>query len=1334
MKKLFLILFCTVLLVGTVYALEFDNKLDEKDITFDGKSIKGNKLLEQYKPIEIVNTFGFGKILMEGYLSQHTDFCGVDCLSTIEINLLEDGVLVDDIVFKTLQKDGSWIEQDIRSYQFYVNGEPYNVGTELKAGRYQVLLRGEKKPSRTVDWQITSQGKLIDEWAVWAGIVSCNRNSPEYCMIIEADTLDISAVQVNGVVVTEISTGVWKLNATSDYNLSRAKILGTLFYGVADGNNNYVNPRIFNITNVKRIISNNPLDDNSTIVYAESDIVMGVNGQAYQNFTFTNPTGNRISSWSNLQAGDSQNTDWWKIPFDLTYPPSSPFNEATAAWSSEIGTDRSADERNDTVGNFGGYGGDDPGGQTHKFRILLLLSNGTIGNSSVTLTGLSQSISKSTITYYMSGLGYPVLEYTDAFVTLNSPSDNYVSNISSNNLSCFAMSPSSYIVNMSLYINITGSWVINQTADYSSNYVVWIIADSLLESEFNTNDCTIRKINNTIWKLTSTGTYEVQRAKIMQTLFYNGAILNATNVQKLITSDTDDIGMRGHNITYSCAGAPGYTANGTFSDTTNNFKSSMWTDLAAGQGGISGTPATMNAEFAVGNQINTISHSNSAGTSYSYEVGTDTSGDELNNPVNCEFNYAGNGISYSSGKAGVLILSVGSIGWSDTGGTFSEIDYTDDHSIPVFSGNETYESFNINIENSTEWACQACDSDGDCGMSLENRTISTELSIPEVLITYPTEIVNQNIIGGNETLNWTVSDPNLDACWYDYNNTNTTVTCNDNTTSFILVEDWYNITFWANDTFAHINSSYLEWTYKILQNSQTYNLITYETASETFSINLTANSSLTDVNLIHNTISHDTTLSGTTYSTTFDIPNSVGNKTVYWEFIYAGSTINSDSFNQTVNNALLGICNVSLTVPYVNFTFVDEETLNNINATIDTSTWIYYLGNGTITKSLLFSNTTVNDNYAFCLSASNYTLHNTRSIQYASPGYPQRKYDAVSDLTNDTTNQVLYLLSSTDGIYTSIQVLDSQSNQLLGVGVTTERQFLGVWTIIGQEITDSSGSVTFWGNPDYDHRFTFVKTGCTGTTVTIRPTQTQYTQQLACGVTSDYTSTIEGLKYSRSPTGGILQAGVYNFTYYLVSSKANIINASFYLVNATDQTVLNSSVSACTPSGCLLYFTYNVTQGENLKGRYYVDVGNGSMLIEGDAWWRCFNIPTAGKAGISTFFKDMMYVFQEWGSDTDTADFNRLVTIFFLICIGISVLNYNFNMDSLNPGMFLSILTFFIIMGSLIGGTNPTVTNHGLFYYNNLTTSGFINNYLLAFICTIISFSSFLNVNRQAQR
>jgi hypothetical protein len=51
----------------------------------------------------------------------------------MQIYLADDGILVDDIIFETLQDDGSWVEQNIRSYQFMANGKKYNLGEKLIA-------------------------------------------------------------------------------------------------------------------------------------------------------------------------------------------------------------------------------------------------------------------------------------------------------------------------------------------------------------------------------------------------------------------------------------------------------------------------------------------------------------------------------------------------------------------------------------------------------------------------------------------------------------------------------------------------------------------------------------------------------------------------------------------------------------------------------------------------------------------------------------------------------------------------------------------------------------------------------------------------------------------------------------------------------------------------------------------------------------------------------------------------------------------------------------------------------------------------------------------------
>ena len=565
-----------------------------------------------------------------------------------------------------------------------------------------------------------------------------------------------------------------------------------------------------------------------------------------------------------------------------------------------------------------------------------------------------------------------------------------------------------------------------------------------------------------------------------------------------------------------------------------------------------------------------------------------------------------------------------------------------------------------------------------------------------------------------------------------------------NNTDYLFIKTFdvgsYNWTYKACDinNSCTITSTRTFNIFSFIEESQTFNVSSFETATESFNVNLTTNGSIPTIGkLIYGSVIYsDATITNTVdnnynISRTIQIPIGIG--TINWSFNFtlAGSEMNTSIQNQLVNSSELGLCNATLIVPYINFTFKDEADSSLINATIDSSTWEYWLGGGSITKSLLYSNTTENNDYAFCFNGGNRTLHNTRSIQYASTGYPQRKYDAISDLTNTVTNKILWLLSSTDGIYSSIQVVDSKGNRISGVGVTAERQFSGIWTIIGQEVTDDAGSVTFWLNPDYDHRFTFTSDDCIGASVTIRPTQSQYTQQLQCdGTGEDFISQLEGLKYSRTPIEGIIQAGITNFTYFVTSSKYTITNASFQIVNSSNSVVLNYTELACSSDECLLYFTYDVPIGADIKGRYYVDFGNGSILLEGDARWVNVVIDTTGKAGLSTLWNDLRYVLDDWGEGSNTGDFNRLVVIFFFMCLGIAFFNYHFGIDTQNPGAFMFILTMVILSGSLVGGLD----GQGFFYYNNLSSVQFINNYILAFFMIIISVSYFIQVNTQAKR
>jgi hypothetical protein len=188
----------------------------EKPLVLDGKEVAYNILWDKYKPLQIESWYGLpliSKTVAEAYISEHTSTCGTSCHSNIVINLKEDGVLIDDIRFYTIEGDKKTL-QGIRSYQFYiktdeseievedyewtcaptgkinVNGtaevkcenkligthtetkplwESYQLGQEVPAGTYEIKLEGQKKATRNVDWQIKTNGVWISDWATWGG-------------------------------------------------------------------------------------------------------------------------------------------------------------------------------------------------------------------------------------------------------------------------------------------------------------------------------------------------------------------------------------------------------------------------------------------------------------------------------------------------------------------------------------------------------------------------------------------------------------------------------------------------------------------------------------------------------------------------------------------------------------------------------------------------------------------------------------------------------------------------------------------------------------------------------------------------------------------------------------------------------------------------------------------------------------------------------------------------------------------------------------------------------------------------------------------------------------
>ncbi len=147
--------------------------------------------------------------------------------------------------------------------------------------------------------------------------------------------------------------------------------------------------------------------------------------------------------------------------------------------------------------------------------------------------------------------------------------------------------------------------------------------------------------------------------------------------------------------------------------------------------------------------------------------------------------------------------------------------------------------------------------------SLRNFTIDT--THPQIVIQSPNETFNYGKENDNLDFNITVTDTNLDACWYAYNSTNISFSCVTGVKSEEVITqnaDNFSVIVYANDTIGNENSTSVNWNYRVFENNLTYNDQVVETSNQDFNISVTHDSS------IWNSITSKIEYNGTNYSAT----------------------------------------------------------------------------------------------------------------------------------------------------------------------------------------------------------------------------------------------------------------------------------------------------------------------------------------------------------------------------------------------------------------------------------------------------------------------------------
>lgn len=755
------------------------------------------------------------------------------------------------------------------------------------------------------------------------------------------------------------------------------------------------------------------------------------------------------------------------------------------------------------------------------------------------------------------------------------------------------------------------------------------------------------------------GDYETDRALVMEWLFYgtDGTDPRATptymtNPTKTISYDIRDYGKRGHYATtVNINGATALTYTGTFADTSNNYNTSSWSmvNLTASGGGWARwylPAATLLNEEA-----------GSPGTTD--EMGTDTSADQDDNPADCKLAVS----SYAAGQTAevhAVVLSNGAIAWARSGtGTASHIDFLGNYSFPEF---EYIPQITLN--------------------SIENDTI---------------HLVHQNItfnttatIGGVKTL--------ANITLYINGTLNETKALSGSSDTEIFTKKFklgsynWSVVVCNNESLCTTSETRVFGVENYVINSVGIDAISYETLYETYSINITSyNSSLlTAVTLVLNGTEYTTTQSGDNWSKSMDLPSSiVGNQSVYFKITYDGTSYNTSTYYQYINYTLFGLCNATLSDDFLNLSFMDETTLSSINATIPSSTWIYYLGSGTVTKTYTFVNTTANDNYTFCATPSQ-TLHVNPYVQYASSGYPQRLWDVgVRDYNSTVTNTILYLLGSANGIYVTFQIINSADQPLENVAANITRSIGGEDVLVGMGTSGASGTLTFWMNPDFAHTAMFYLSPYSLYTITQTFTNTEYTINMGGSTSSGAYDYQSGISYTITPTSWYLENDTYyNFSFALSSSYWALDSYGFNITN--EDGTLISQVSDTTNVGGLVDLNISTMSNETfcMNGYWIINSTRTSFT----RCWVIIDISGNTFSLSNLFIRLTSYVFLGFFG-LDDLGIGIFIFIIIVLTTGTLKARYGISNESVICGVIFALVALFDITFGLIPNPVGSVDN-----------------------------------------
>ncbi len=493
-----------------------------------------------------------------------------------------------------------------------------------------------------------------------------------------------------------------------------------------------------------------------------------------------------------------------------------------------------------------------------------------------------------------------------------------------------------------------------------------------------------------------------------------------------------------------------------------------------------------------------------------------------------------------------------------------------------------------------------------------------------------------------------------------------------------------------------------------------FNDFTYETAQETFqsNVSLVGGATITSVNLIYNGTTQSATsslISGANFTlqATIDIPTSAistANNT-QWFF-----SVNLDTGQQnfTARNQSVGAINLSIfgvvsaALPYMNFTFSNETVAQEAVSATASTTWIYYLGSGTVNKTLNFVDASENFNYSFSFAPQNRTIQADLVFDYNNGESQQRRFEpSILTLTNTTLLQTLFLLPTSDGVFQQFVTQDIIGSTVKQVIFVINRTIGGSNVEISSGITDDSGFASVFLNPDFSYDARFTKVGFIANAFSFSPSS-----QLRTVVMGTSTAASNGTTISRNtnititPSAGSL----VNNTATLFSFNVSSIQAiTLITMNITNLSGFQVGFQSNAGVG---FISQTINTGENRTfiGEFTYSTGTGNETITFNRRWEIYSI----YVGDYSIFRQLsLYMSYGFG------DFIRILIVLSFIIAILIFMSTGEVIDSSESKVMVAVLLIWVF--SVVGWLDTGLAVSG----GNLAgLSEFSNQYGIAILTT----------------